>query len=536
MLETLTSRLSQTAYLYAKSLAIPVTQETMTRHLEENPYYPSLYSLGNVFSKLNIPNQSLRISADQLGLVEAPFIAYMKDENNGKDFVLVTANDESRVQYVTDNNKTKTVSKKKFIQDWENIAFVAERADASGDAEYKKKLAASKKEKQKSNALIAGGITVGVMAAMLLFFTGAENLVAALSILLIKLPGVAVTVLLLIYDIDKTNSFVKNICSATKQTNCDAVLKSKASKIFGMSWAEAGFFYFAATTLFLLFPGIVIATKFTWLAVANAFAVPYILFSIYYQWKVVKQWCPLCLAVQAVLAMELGWSIFSFWKAPLWEPLQAATILAVAIVVILPIVLWFTVKPLLVQQKANKAYKAAYKRLLYNPEIFNGLLNQQRPVAEGYSNLGITIGNPAAANTIIKVCNPYCGPCAKAHPQLEEIIQHNNDVNIKIIFTATNNENDKAGKVVKHLLAIAAKGDIKQTQQALDDWYLATEKDYDSFAAKYPMNGKLKKQGDKIDAMSNWCRQAAIMHTPTIFINGKLLPETYSLDELKHIF
>jgi hypothetical protein len=30
------------------------------------------------------------------------------------------------------------------------------------------------------------------------------------------------------------------------------------------------------------------------------------------------------------------------------------------------------------------------------------------------------------------------------------------------------------------------------TKQALDDWYLAEQKDYGTFASKYPMNGELK--------------------------------------------
>ncbi|HEY2722735.1 MAG TPA: hypothetical protein VGI82_13465 [Chitinophagaceae bacterium] len=35
----------------------------------------------------------------------------------------------------------------------------------------------------------------------------------------------------------------------------------------------------------------------------NIFALPYTLFSVYYQWKVAKQWCILCLAVQGLLLL-----------------------------------------------------------------------------------------------------------------------------------------------------------------------------------------------------------------------------------------
>ena len=88
---------------------------------------------------------------------------------------------------------------------------------------------------------------------------------------------------------------------------------------------------------------------------------------------------------------------------------------------------------------------------------------------------------------------------------------------------------------MKHLLSIETQNNLQQTEKALNDWYLADKKDYDVFAAKYPMNGELKLQNEKIDAMSKWCKEAGIIHTPTLFINGRLLPEAYNISELKNI-
>lgn len=193
------------------------------------------------------------------------------------------------------------------------------------------------------------------------------------------------------------------------------------------------------------------------------------------------------------------------------------------------------IKPLILKAKDEPIYKAAYKRLLYNPETFNYLLQQQATAPDGFQNLGITLGNPDAENTIIKVCNPYCGPCAKAHPVLDKIIHNNKNVKLKLIFTASNDKDDKRGIAARHLLAINEKHDVHQTQQALDDWYLADKKDYEVFASKYPINGEVKQQEMQIDEMKKWCNEAEITHTPTIFINGKRLPESYSVNELKYI-
>jgi protein-disulfide isomerase len=84
------------------------------------------------------------------------------------------------------------------------------------------------------------------------------------------------------------------------------------------------------------------------------------------------------------------------------------------------------------------------------------------------------------------------------------------------------------------LLAIDQKQEHEQTEQALGDWYLADVKDYAAFAEKYPMNGELKKQDEKLDAMKEWCFKTEIKFTPTFFINGYQLPSNYSVNDLKY--
>ena len=182
----------------------------------------------------------------------------------------------------------------------------------------------------------------------------------------------------------------------------------------------------------------------------------------------------------------------------------------------------------------------------FNTQIFETLLHKQKSVeAFSVENLGIDIGNPEAKNTIIKVCNPYCGPCAKAHPKIEKLLEENNNIKAKIIFTATTDEKDVRNQPTKHLLAIAEKNNEQLTKQALDDWYLADKKDYDVFAQKYPMNGELEKQENKIANMEKWCKEADIQFTPTIFIShtspvGEIkfyqLPDAYGIEDLNYFF
>jgi uncharacterized membrane protein len=544
MPENFNTYLPTIAYKYVNALNIPLSKTTLNKYLTENPYYPSLYSLSSMCDRFNIPYEALSVEKEHLEDLQTPFIAYLKNLPTGKDFVLVTNVHNGSMQYISRNKKEKEISKEKFLGDWQEIAFVMHKSNDSGEKDF---AVTKKREIVKTNRKIISVASAIFIAAVIFYFflksVPANFLGQAISLMLIKLAGLTISVLLLVYEIDSSNTFVKNICSIAKKTNCNAVLHSKASRFFGMSWSEIGFFYFSATFLLLLFPGLAFGDKTFLIAIGNCLAASYILFSIYYQWKVVKQWCPLCLGVQAILLAELIWCIINFWYslknldgfANLQGLHSPSFYLLPVTLLLLPIVLWYTVKPILLKAKHEPVYEAAYKRLLYNPETFNALLQQQPAAPEGYENIGITIGNPNAANTIIKVCNPYCLPCSQAHPVLEDIIHRNGNIKMKIIFSATDDRNDKRNIVAKHLMAIAAQQNPTQTEHALDDWYLAEKKNYNAFVNRYPFNEELKQQEEHLEQMKMWCDKSGITHTPTIFINGYKMPDTYKIEELKFI-
>lgn len=262
----------------------------------------------------------------------------------------------------------------------------------------------------------------------------------------------------------------------------------------------------------------------------------YIPFSIYYQFKVVKQWCILCLAIQIIIFSGLIWSFINYWFKTIYFPAFTITyFFLIFICFIFPVGCWFFLKPIFLKAKDTDTFSFAHKRILYNPDIFKSILEQQPIAADGWQHLGIDIGASNAENVIIKVCNPYCGPCASAHILLEEIIDNNKNIRLKIIFTATNDDDDIRSKPAKHMLAITEIENENRTRKAINEWYKSVGKDYKSFAEKYPVNENLSNQNYKIEAMREWCEKTEITFTPTIFINGYRLPEMYNLQELKNI-
>lgn len=509
-----------------KQLKVKVNLHTINDTLQAHPDYPSFLSISDSLQKWKVESIAIQTVADKLHEIPIPFITTYK---NGV-FVTVVKLMGEELTIINQHGKKQIITKDEFLKLWTETILVAEANEFSGEPDYHKKL--NRLLVQKCFYTL---IPLVLLAAILIPYINGTVTLVATTYLLAKLIGLAASVLLLWYDIDKGNPLLKQICSGIQKANCSAVLNTKAATLWGLiTWSEVGFIYFAGSLLVAAFVGI--NTVLPLLSLFSLLALPYIIFSLYYQAKVAKQWCVLCLMVQGILFSEgLLVAINSEISLPAIKAILTSNIISIALAIAIPITIWFLLKPILKRVQASKYEKRNYLQLKYNDEVFWSLLYKQPSIIDNSTDgLGITIGNPQAKHTIVKVCNPYCGPCATAHPELDKIIEQNPEVKAQIIFTATNNENDRAAKPVKHLLAIAEKGDEHITYQALDDWYLASQKDYDAFAAKYPMNGELIKQNEKLSKMKAWCDEIDIQFTPTIFINGYQLPKTYQIKDISY--
>jgi thiol-disulfide isomerase/thioredoxin len=525
---------------FLQQLKVKVNAATVNETLQNHPDWPSLLCISDSLQKWNIPNAAAKISPEDIDELPTPFIAYTQKQNDR----LVTVNNVANnavTYYAPVTDKTQTQNKTDFIKEWGGIYIIAEPAANAGEKDYAK----NKRQQIISRLVPAALILLLVVLAVAGFNNSLANYFAVSNIALwclfaVTVTGVVVTSLLLWYELDKNNPLLQKVCTGITHGNCTAILTGKAAKVFNwLSWSEVGLFFFAGNLLVVVISNpfvSVISTQeisIAALACLHLLALPYIIFSLYYQWRIAKQWCVLCLAVQALLfAGGVIILIGGLYKTITANNLAGFYTL-LPLYAIAPL-LWFTIKPYLKKLQAAKQTKREYLRIKFNSQIFDTLLKKQKQITEPVEGLGIAIGNPAAKNTLIKVCNPYCGPCAKAHPKMEKLLEEIPDVKAQILFTTPNEKNNFAYKPVSHLLAIAAENNEVKTKQALDDWYLANEKDYETFAGKYKMNGQLAQQGEKIEAMQQWCNTMKVTATPTFFINGYELPDAYSIEDLEY--
>jgi protein-disulfide isomerase/uncharacterized membrane protein len=533
------SNVSEVTKVLVDILQVKVTKTTLIKELDGHPDYPSLLSISDVLNAHGVENLAIKAEPDKLSQAPTPFIAVIRGEkSSGPLFTVVREVKTDSFSFFDPEAHTWTsFAAKDFLKRFSGTILLAEASEQAGEKQYDKNLREENRKKiiQQLSALcipviwlIAGAFAFvqnGMSALLPFIFSG------------LTLAGTVIGGLLLWYELDQYNPLLQQICSAGKKVNCGAILQSKASKIMGISWSTIGFTYFMGQLILELCTGIANPQTLLVLSWLNVLALPYVFFSLYYQWKVARQWCVLCLYVQGLLVLQFVTALSAGWHVAIPAAfIDPGTITMIMAAFAVPFIAVTLLLPALQKAKEGKNINNELQRLKHNPQIFEASLSRQKAVTETTEGLGILLGNPDAKNKIIKVCNPYCGPCAKAHVPMEELLDNNPDVQIQIIFTATNDPGDIKTPPVKHLLAIAAAKDEARTKKALDDWYLAEKKDYAVFAAKYPLNGDLQQQDQGVEAMRSWCDKTGIVFTPTFFVNGNQLPEFYTVSDLKYFF
>lgn len=502
--------------------------------MENHPEWPSLLCVSDALNSWKIPNAAAKDNEKQPEKLPTPFLAVTHHPE--RPFAIVTQVRDKEVTLFQDNyKKAKTITKDGFLQQWTGVYMLAEPYAESGlqpgqDA-YKK---------VQSHKIIAV-ITAFALVCLLGYnfmphlwnaFTFKKGLGAAIMFVL-YLAGLGISTLLLWHEIDKGNPLLQKVCTGIAKTNCNAILNSKASKVLPwLSWSEVGFLYFAGGTLLLAIPGYAPWALY-FLALISTTAIVYSVFSIYYQWRVAKQWCALCLGVQAILLLQFATALLSVFPID-FSFVTMAAIIPLVVAYGLPALLWYTLQPLLQRLYTAKQERRAYYRLKFNPDVFDALLKKQKVIQTTSEGMGIHLGNVLAPNTLVKVCNPYCGPCSKAHPKMETILKNNPDkLKGTIIFMVPNEQNNDLYKTAIHLTALANKTPAI-INQALDTWYNTENKKYGLLASKYPLNGEIEKEKGNMENMATWCKENTISYTPTIFFNGHELPNEYDLEDIKY--
>ncbi len=506
-----------------ESLKVPITGKFLKEKILTHPHYPSLLAISDTLEDYGVESMAAKLGPNRLDEIPLPGIVQVS-LTDGSYFNVITAISENMVSIFDEKGKQKDVSRLDFLKSWTGVSLLVEAEEGAAEPGIDQKIL---------DYRIIQGASV-VCAVSFLLWTGfgiVEQEASGLYLLyfMIKLLGLSVSVILIWYQQDKGNPTLQKFCSGGNRVDCDEVLNSKA-----FQWLEGrvnpsllAFAYFFSGIGLMSF---LIPSPIAFLAWLSLATIPVVIYSFYYQAIVIKKWCRFCLLIQGVLVLEVLAVLGSgFWSVGLNAP-SVFLFLSLFTGVILAGIL---IKPMLGQKDEIYKAKRDLAKLKSNKQLFQAALSRSRKMLDVPQGIGIMRKSEFSKYQIIKVSNPFCGPCSKMHPVLEELFDKGN-IDLQILFS-TSRGNKRNEKTVRHLMALAEKGDDGLIRRALDDWHDQEDRDYEGFAAKYKMNGELDLQTEKIENMEEWCLKENITYTPTLFINGYELPKEYGAEDLKYL-
>jgi protein-disulfide isomerase len=487
-----------------------VSRQFCKFEITTHPDYPALTSVTDFLDNGNMEYHAVQTDIAHINQMHYPLLAHIQERGNNYMYPVISA-----AQWQADYD---TVTK-----NWSGITLYPAAKTKwvnEANADYVKK-----EEKQKQLQWLLGIICFTFFIASLFV---SPSLGAGATAFL-SLIGVVISMLALSSELGYQSQAVKQVCGTLNKGGCGKVLKSNYAKgIWGVTPADAAVLYFA-TQLITYFGGLLYKPLHTAVQLIALAGIIALVWSIYTQAVKLKEWCALCVGIALVLLLQAVIVLVNYTAIVI--PITALIIFTGLFLVLTAILV--PIKQLIKTNTANAVKLAELKKWKVDIHIFKLLWQQEQQVDITEWPNDLVIGNANAPVVITVACNPYCGPCAKAHIQLDDLLHSYTDkvkVQVRLMCNA-GDITDKRTIAVKAILQNALQIQDKTVlQNMLTDWF--DMMDYSNWWQKWQCN-KMQDVTEQMQKHNEWMKNADIQFTPTFFINGRKLPGRYSIVDLE---
>jgi uncharacterized membrane protein len=506
----------QTTHLWLTSLGNKINLQYTREEITTHPDYPALTSVIDFLDSGAMAHKAVQADASCIHEFNYPLLALIRQP--GHEYMHII------------KNSGEWDDEKEITQRWTGIVVSPEK-NASWQSDqnisYQRK---ELKNKIITSAYILAGIALFIISTFQLFNFSLNFSLAAGVFGLLSFFGLVVSLFALGTELGFQSQIVKQVCGTISNGGCEQVLKSSYAKgIAGITPADASVLYFAAQ-----FAMYILGCSYPWfLQGVFLFAfggIPVAAWSIYTQGVKLKQWCALCLGIVIILILQtiVVFTVLSFLNGVL------PVFILIAMVIVLAFIL-LPIKQLIVINSINHLKAIELKKWKLDADLFIRQWQQEEQVDTAIWENDLLLGDSDAPLQITVACNPYCGPCAKGHKKLDDLLRRFADklkVQIRFLCIPGNN----SGKITLAVKAIFQKTSVSHTntelQQMLSDWF--EWMDFDKWNAKWK-----HKRSDDVDVEcmiirhDHWIKSNNITSTPTFFINGRKFPGKYSLNDIE---
>nr|WP_246615980.1 vitamin K epoxide reductase family protein [Aquimarina litoralis] len=437
--------------------------DELNLQLVSHPNFPNLIAIVDLFNHLGIEHYALELQKELSILAELPkyFLAHIIGDK-GPQLALISMK-RNKLVVKTGKKEEQIISKEEFIKIWSGIVIcindekseVNERSIGSTSVQ----------------SIVLTATLVSIIAIMLKSdFTTFQLISFVLSIV-----GAFISFLIIQQEIGSGSSAVAKFCNASEKTSCEATINSKGALLFGvLKLSDMGIVYFSSLLLLWLLSSISTTSLAPLVILAGYCSIPMMLYSVVYQWLVIKKWCLLCLGIVSVLLVQFLSSFID--NQPLNQLLSAITlnqVLLFSFGILIVMAIWFFIKPLLKKDKELSVLKIQHLKFKRNFNFFKASLVKESPINNINIPDEIVLGNPSAPIALTLITNPLCSYCKKAHEAIDKILDiYPHKVKVVIRFSVDfSNIEDTATQIAHHLIHIYSQKGESSCRNALNDIY-----------------------------------------------------------------
>lgn len=483
--------------------------------IQSHPSYPSLHAVTAVLDHFNIENvaASVPVSMDTLEQLPPTFIAQVKTRP-GNELALITKK-KNKYQITPSADSSKPFAAKDFLEIFTGIVVVVEKEE-------------SVKRVQDYSWLNKALWIIPAILFLGLFVLSNPN-INTIIFLFLALVGTVFSIAIIKQELGLSTSVGDAFCaSVSEKKDCDAVLSSKGAKLGAFKVSDMSIVYFVTLTLggLLLTDPSSSSDIMYYLSIV---ALPVTVYSIYYQWLVLKKWCLMCLSIVGILWAQAVLSYFTVG----WElAIDVRSLLSFSLVILAVFALWSFIRPKYEQLLKSEKTTLDFYKFKRNFSLFSALLNKEKPIDTHLSSNDILLGNAGANTEITIVTSPFCGHCKPIHTLVEDILhQYHDDVKVLIRFNIiTNDQDSEIVRITTRLLELFHTNGASECLKAMSDIYgdMSSEDWLKKWSESTNKEHFLKplKEGRK------WCTANQINFTPHLMINGRAFPEIYERQDL----
>ena len=491
------------------------TKEAITTH----PDYPAMTAVTDFLDSGGMAYDAVQADASYIHEFNYPLLAHIKQQGNEYLHLVKDATVWDKEKAVTEH--------------WSGIALYCTKGSTWKNEENDAAEKLAQKNKYIAAAFIIAGLALFI-TSIFIYSNTATNIFGFLS-----LAGLAISIAALGTELGYQSKLVKQVCGTVGNGGCEKVLGSKFAKGFaGITPADASVLYFAAQFVLYLIGCFytpilagIITIAFAGIAVA--------VWSIYTQAVKLKEWCALCLCIVAVLLGQIIIATYFLFNNGLTSIIPNSQSLipfiTFAITTIILTIIYLPIKQLIKTNSKNKQELASFKKWKTDASLFMAQWEKEPTCDNTIWENDLLIGNIDAPIRITVACNPYCGPCAKAHEQLDELVEKYPDkVSVQVRLLCDNANMDS--KITKAVKAILQQAEViknnNEMQAMLANWF--EWMDYEKWTAKWNVNNDIDVANILIKH-EVWNKETAITHTPTLFLNGRMIPGRYNTKNIEKI-